>query len=155
MTKWSKAQDDILREFGNHGAEYCARLIRERFGIERTAQAVSRHAYRIHVSIVRYETCPQCGRRVARLAVSGVCPICHQRELAADQRRFNERLLAEINGSEYTEEFAEARKDYQAARQQTSRLCRKHGVPNRKERRYGESAKCRDEMSKARPGAEK
>ena len=74
------------------------------------------------------------------------------RDLAEDQKRFNRALLAEINGAD-TEEFDEARRDYQAARQQTSRLCRKHGLQGKKGRRSGDSEECPDEMSNARSGA--
>lgn len=153
MTKWSKAQDELLREFGNRGAEYCAAALRNRFGISRTPEAVRRHAYRVGISIIRYETCPRCGRAVSTVGADGLCGLCHQRRLAEEQKAFNASILAELRNQDREREIAEVRKDYQNARQQTSRICRKYGIRNRKERRYGDFEKCHTETSHARSDA--
>lgn len=153
MTKWSAEQDEFLREHGNEGAERCAALMRHRFGVARTPEAVRRHAYRAGIPIIRYELCQRCGKAVRQLGGDGLCRVCHYRRLADEQRAFNREVVAELRDQAREEEYAQVRKEYQNARQQTSRLCKKNRVKNRKERVYGDSAKCHEEMSQARSGA--
>ena len=133
MPRWSLLQDECLREHANEGAERCAAIIRHRFGVSHTPDAVKRHAYRIGVPIIVYEICPSCGGRVRNLGNTGVCYACRQRELAAEQRRFNESLLAELLEAESPAARRRAEREYDAARAQTARIRRKHrerGVPD-------------------------
>ena len=143
MPKWSWQQDSVLWEHGHEGAERCATIIWQRFGISRTPGAVQRRASRIGASMLRYEICPGCGRRTREITERGVCPICHQRELAHGQREFNKLLQAEIRRSlKSTDEYRKAEREHEKARQENSRLCRKHGLPGKREREghsYGEN----------------
>lgn len=73
-----------------------------------------------------------CGRKTAEVTNDGVCPICYQRELAQGHRDFQRRLYAEVNGIKQTEEYKRAKREHAAARQETSRLCRKYGLPGKR-----------------------
>lgn len=120
MTKWSTLQERVLWENGHEGAEKCAAIIWNRYGIARSAEAVRRHAYRIGAPIIRYEICPECGRKVKTLTREDVCRVCHQRMLADRQRERNARILHELSQPD-DEEYETARREYDRLRQQHHR----------------------------------
>ena len=139
MAKWSREQNAILEQWCNHGPEKCAEVIRERFGVKHSPEAVRKHANRIGIPMVRYEPCPRCGRAVKHLTEYGICLACHQRELANGQKEYRRILLREIEGE--CDDIKEAKRSHARIRKANSRLAKKYNV-GRKERGYGDIAKC-------------
>lgn len=119
---WTEEQDDVLREFGSYGAAECARIIDRRFKVRRSTEAVRRHAYRIGASIIQFRICSGCGNKARKFYKDGLCPTCHQKELAERQKRENTVLIKEIKLSESGEEFNRAKREYDKARQQNHRI---------------------------------
>lgn len=134
--KWTKEQDEILMECGNHGPDECAEIIYARTGRRHTVEAVRRHAYRIGASLVVYSICPGCGKKAAKVNKhDGLCRTCHERELAQEQRRINSKLRAEIAALDSEDEYRRAVSEHAKVRQENSRLCRKYGLPGKRERK--------------------
>lgn len=125
MPRWSRQQDDVLWEHGHEGAERCAAIIRHRFGVSRTPDAVKRHAYRIGAPMLKYEICPRCGGAVAYLSRDGICYACRQRDNAERERRKVDALKAQLRDAESPGARRKAEREYDAARTQASRLRRK------------------------------
>lgn len=109
---WTTGQDEILACEGFRGVDACVDEIRERFGIERTRAAVKVRASKIGASLMRYETCPRCGRKVKALKYSGFCDLCHERALL-DPRNTRKRLMREMR---ITDEEREKAKETKRAR---------------------------------------
>ena len=118
MTRWSKQQDDVLWEHGNEGAERCAAIIGNRYGVARTPEAVRRHAYRIGAPIVRFEICVGCGGKASRVDDEGLCRTCHQKRVTELYRQRAERARAGIDSDDG---LAAARREYDALRQRVRR----------------------------------
>ena len=129
MPRWSRLQDSYLMEHGHEGAERVAEGMRRRFGVERTPEAVRRHAYRIGAPIFQYEVCPSCGGKFDHLGKDGICYQCHQRRLAEAERRKADAIRAEIRRNQSEAERRKAEREYERERAKTSRLRRKHGIP--------------------------
>ena len=132
MPRWSRQQDSVLWEHGHEGAERCADIIRFRFGVSRTPDAVRRHAYRIGAPIFKYEVCPECGGKYQALEKSGVCYKCWKHELAERQRRNRDAILDEIRANQSAEERRKAEREYDRERKANSVLRRKHGIPTKR-----------------------
>ena len=128
MPRWSKLQDEVLWEHGHEGAERCAAIIRNRYGVARTPDAVKRHAYRIGAPIIQHEICPRCGTRVAYLGPYGVCYACRQKEHADEQRAEHRAILAEIRNERSCDAARDAERDYNKWRKANSRLRQKYGI---------------------------
>ena len=124
-----------------------AEIIRRRFGVDRTPEAVRRHAYRIGAPIFQYEVCPECGRKVDHLSRSGVCYQCGQRALAEGQRRERERIKAEVRRNGSKAERRKAEREYERERAANYRLRRKHGIVSGGG--CGDSVECVTQMSHA------
>lgn len=89
--RWTQEQDEYLAAHAHKGAEWCRRGMFSELGVLRSADAIWRHAYRIGVSMRRFEVCPECEREVASLtASSGLCKECHMRMLATRSRQVRE-----------------------------------------------------------------
>lgn len=129
MPRWSRQQDDVLWEHGHEGAERCAAIIWDRFGISRTPDAVKRHAYRIGAPIFEHEICPRCGGAVRYLGADGICYACAQRANAEVERRRREAIKAEVRDAESPGSRGPAKREYDAERAKTSRLRRKLRIP--------------------------
>ena len=142
-------QDSVLWEHGHEGAERCADIIRHRYGVARTPEAVRRHAYRIGAPMYRYEVCPECGGKFDHLGPDGICHQCRQHELAEGQRRKRDAILAEIRANQSAEERRKAEREYEKERQANSRLRRKYGVPARAKDGSGDSVGIVTQMSNA------
>ena len=141
--RWDEAQTEILRQFANLGAEAVAEIIAQRTGAIHTPASVQRKASRMGVSLALAEVCPGCGRRMRRLdRETGLCPVCKIKFQAERQKRFNAQLDAEITAIKQEKEYRDAIKDYQAARQETSRKTRKYGLPNMRQRRKEGGGEC-------------
>lgn len=108
MKPWSRREDQILREFGDLGAKYCQQLIARRCKVTRTVHSVENRASRIGVSLYPAQTCPQCGRRVARLRqTTGLCDLCHERSFVPAVKQRSE-AMREVAKSECDPEYREA-----------------------------------------------
>lgn len=119
MPGWSSAQNEVLRELANLGAEAVAEAIAERTGVVHTAAAVQRQASRLGVSMVTFATCPVCGRRV-RGGRTGMCPVCRARANAERQWRVLGELEAEAKRLEADPEYLAAKREYDRLRKAVS-----------------------------------
>lgn len=127
--RWTVEQERILFEFGNLGAEYCARLIARRFRIFRTPEATQRHASRIGAPMAIHETCPQCGTVAKKLnKVSGLCPKCNNRRLWHEAVQEEQEIITRLEkGGEADEAYQREKRRYDAQRQKNARLKRQCG----------------------------
>ena len=124
-----------MRERGYLGAEGVRRALLEEYGVERSIHAIEMHASRIHVSLRRLEVCPECGAAGVRInRVSGMCPLCTERQHVEEERAFGELLAAEAAGCEEGPALDAARREYARLRQQNSRTCRKFGLRGKRGR---------------------
>ena len=111
-------------------------MIAQRTGAIHTPASVQRKASRLGVSMALAEVCPGCGRKMRRLdRETGLCPVCKVRFYTKKQQRFNAQLDEEISAIKREKEYRDAIKDYQSARQETSRKTRKYGLPNIRQRK--------------------
>ena len=132
---WTLRQEDVLREFAHEGADVVRAALLSECGVERSVRAVEMHASRIHVSLRRLETCPECGAMGVRLnRVSGMCPLCTELLHVEEERAFSELLALEAAGCEEGPELDAARREYARRRQQNSRTCRKFGLKGKRGR---------------------
>ena len=58
LKRWAKKEDQILRDFGNRGARYCATLISKSCHTSRSIGAVQMRASRLGVSLYPVQVCP-------------------------------------------------------------------------------------------------
>lgn len=89
---WTTSEDEVLVANANRGAE-CVRDELLRLGHDRSVSAVVSRAQEIGVSLVRYCTCPECGRPIKEAAlnrVTGFCRLCSQRILADEAKHRRE-----------------------------------------------------------------
>lgn len=135
MIPWTTRQDSILRELGYLGAEAVRDAILRECGVYRTLHAVEHRASRIHVSLKVRQVCPECGVVGLRLnRQSGLCPKCTELMHLNEEIAFNEILQAEREAATNPDEIAGIRRERDRIRQRNSRLCRKYGLPTRRER---------------------
>ena len=124
MSRWSREQDEYLLEHAHEGLERVQADMRRRFGVARTPEAIRRHAYRIGAPLVRYEQCPECGRKVDHL-VHGLCYACNQHLLAETHRAKAEALRAEVERNSSLAERRRAEREVEREKARASRLRRK------------------------------
>ena len=135
MTPWTTRQDSILRELGHMGAGAVQGAILRECGVFRTLHAIEHRASRIHVSLKVEQVCPECGVVGVRLnRQSGLCPRCTELMHLNEEIAFNEILEAEREAASDEREIAGIRRERDKMRQRNSRLCRKYGLPTRRER---------------------
>lgn len=128
--RWTDEQDEVLYTYGSLGVAECRRILADEFGIDRSEEAIRRHAYRIGASVIEYETCIGCGLRVRSVNREGLCRACNLRRLVDTNREYNERLKRELRENEKQEEsdeYRHAKRDYNAVKQQNSRLRKRIG----------------------------
>lgn len=126
---WTTREIDVMRERGYLGAAAVQRAILEECGTERTIRSIESQASRYHVSLKVRHVCPECGVVGVRLnRQSGLCPACTERLHLAEEVAFNEILQREA-------EVASIRRERDRMRKRNSRLCKKHGLKTRRERR--------------------
>lgn len=117
--RWSKDQDDVLRECSFRGAAYARDEIERRCGAVHTFHAVELRASRTHRSLAVQTVCPDCGAvGVVINRQTGLCRPCTERYHLEQERAFAEVLERERN----------------ARRQRNSRTCRRHGLKSRRTR---------------------
>ncbi len=132
---WTVRQEEVLREFAHEGVDVVCAALRRICGVERTVHAVEMHASRIHVSLKRLETCPECGAVGVRLSrTSGMCPLCTELLHVEEERAFSELLALEAKGCEEGPELEAAKREYARLRQQNSRTCRRYGLQGKRGR---------------------
>ncbi len=119
---WTFEQEQILREYGNLGAEECRKMIFRRTGVLRSVESTKRHAYRIGAPLIKYEICPSCGRKVRKLKPSGLCTVCNERYLAQKQRELVSKLEQQLKEDTSSHEYVNAKHEYDQARKAASRL---------------------------------
>ena len=116
MKQWSRKEDQILMEFGNRGAKYCATLIAKNCHHARSVGAVQARASRIGVSLFPVAICPHCGRKVSRLQpTTGLCDLCHERSFVPPVRVRAE-AMREVRANESDPEYLSAIADAKRAR---------------------------------------
>ena len=130
--RWTVEQDKVLYEYGSLGAEECKRILHKKFNVNRSIGAIKVRASRIGASLFIYSVCPRCGSKAATLMPSGLCRLCHQRELVDNQREANSKLRKELyeleNGNAAKEELEIAKSEYFSVKQSNWRLRKRiHG----------------------------
>ena len=135
---WTTKQDSILRELGHLGVEAVREAIFRECGISRSARSIENRASRIHVSLAVRQVCPECGVVGLRLnRQSGLCPRCTELMHLNEEIAFNEILQQEREAATDEGEIAGIRRERDKMRQRNSRLCRKYGLPTRRDRGSG------------------
>ena len=143
MARWTRRQEQILRECGHLGADFVRDRIARECGVSHSVHAVEVRASRIHASLKVLETCPECGAIGVTLNKrSGLCPLCTEQMHLREGMAFSEVLAREREAASEGPAIDEARRDRAKIRQQNHRLCEKHGLPGMRERKRGEG-KCR------------
>lgn len=154
--RWDAAQERVLWEHGNKGAEWCSREIEREFGIRRSPSAVQRHASRIGAPMLRYEICPACGRATRSMPSMGICRACNAEKLRQEQERFDTKIRAYVMKGGDEDAYRENSRKYDALRKRNERYCKAHGLASYRESRSGECvrfADLSDEMSRPRSEA--
>lgn len=134
--RWTEEQDDILRSVSFRGAAFAADEIARRCGVRHSVRAVEMRASRIHCSLAIQTVCPECGAvGVVINRQTGMCRLCTERYHLEEERAFNEQLEREREIIESGGEMEELRRERDKLRQRNSRLCRKYGLPGKRERK--------------------
>ncbi len=103
---------------------------------ERSIRSIESQASRCHVSLKVQRVCPDCGVVGIRLnRQTGLCPACTERMHLAEEVAFNEILRREAEEKAGDAEVTAIRRERDRMRKRNSRLCRKHGLKTRRERR--------------------
>jgi len=135
---WTEEQDDVLREVSYRGADVVRRELKRRLGVSRSIHSIENRASRIHCSLRVRTVCPGCGAVGVRLnRQTGMCALCTELLHLEEERAFNEILEEERRRAEESEELAEAKRARDALRQKNARLCRKHGLKTKRQRKRG------------------
>lgn len=133
---WTTREIEVMRERGYLGAEAVRRALFAECGTERTIRSIESQASRYHVSLKVRQVCPECGLVGVRLnRQSGMCPACTERMHLAEELAFNEVLQREIEERAAEDDIAAIRRERDRMRKRNSRLCRKHGLKTRRERK--------------------
>ena len=132
---WSTGQNDVIRELGHKGVQVVHDEILDRYGVEHSLRAIEVQASRIHASLKVQTVCPECGVVGLRInRQTGLCAKCSEKQHLAESIAFNDLLLDERLDAADAREIDELRRENASMRQRNSRLCRKYGLPNARER---------------------
>ena len=135
-TPWTTREIEVMRERGYLGAAAVQRAILAECGTERSIRSIESQASRCHVSLKFQHVCPDCGVVGIRLnRQTGLCPACTERMHLAEEVAFNEILRREAEEKAGDAEVTAIRRERDRMRKRNSRLCRKHGLKTRRERR--------------------
>ena len=133
---WTTREIEVMRERGYLGAAAVRRALAEECGTDRTIRSIESQASRYHVSLKVRHVCPECGVVGIRLnRQSGLCPACTERMHLAEELAFNEVLEREREEKASEAEVAAIRRERDRMRKRNSRLCKKHGLKTRRERK--------------------
>ena len=133
---WTTREIDVMRERGHLGAAAVQQALLAECGTERSIRSIESQASRYHVSLRVQAVCPECGVVGIRLnRQSGLCPACTERMHLAEEIAFNEVLQREREEKTDEVEVAAIRRERDRMRKRNSRMCKKHGLKTRRERR--------------------
>lgn len=135
MTEWTTRQEEVVREYGHLGVAAVRDALQRECGVVRSARSIESKASRIRVSLRVQQVCPECGVVGVRLnRQSGMCPRCTALMHLEEEIAFNELLERERAEAAGAGDIEEIERDRAAMRQRNSRLCRKYGLPTRRQR---------------------
>ncbi|NHM15275.1 hypothetical protein GMI69_01105 [Eggerthellaceae bacterium zg-887] len=124
-----------MRANGHLGVKAVHDALLHECGTDRSARSIESQASRCHVSLRVQQVCPECGVVGVRLnRQSGMCPKCTELMHLNEELAFNEVLQREREEKADAAEVAAIRRERDRMRQRNSRLCRKYGLPSRRER---------------------
>lgn len=102
----------------------------------RTIRSIESQASRYHVSLKVRHACPECSVVGVRLnRQSGPCPAYTERMHLAEEIAFNEVLQREAEEKASEADVASIRRERDPMRKRNSRLCKKHGLKTRRQRK--------------------
>lgn len=125
MPHWTIEQDEILIAYANLGASEVRKALLQ-MGVKHTEAAVIKRASRIGVTLIRYEVCPECGRKVKRLSSLGMCQNCTAKRRTERTKLEVEKIRREIESDKVS---------YQVEKTYTAARVEKHRLEKRKEER--------------------
>lgn len=138
MTPWTTREIEIMREQGHRGVAAVQEAIRRECGTFRSVRSIESQASRCHVSLKVQTVCPECGLVGVKLnRQSGMCRRCTEKMHLAEEISFNELLQREREEAAGGADADEIARERAAMRQRNSRLCRKYGLPSRRDRLGG------------------
>lgn len=125
--------------YASLGAETIAKEIKAETGVSRSVGSIQVHAHRIGVSLVKYQTCPRCGRRQVKLnRITGLCDMCNAYERRDQAKRENADLRALKRELEedvkQTVEYKRVWREYRATSRSNERLAEQLGLPPKSSR---------------------
>ena len=133
---WTTQVVDVMRGRGYLGAEAVQVALISECGSFRSIRSIESQASRCHVSLKVQHVCPECGVVGIRLnRQSGLCPACTERMHLEEEIAFNEILQREREEKANEAEIAAIRRERDRMRKRNSRLCKKHGLKTRRERK--------------------
>ena len=98
-------------------------------------RAMEMRASRIRCSLMVRTVCPECGAVGVKInRQTGFCPRCTERYHLEQERAFRDQLERERREAEEGAEIERLHRERKAIRQQSSRTCRKYGLPSRRQR---------------------
>lgn len=134
--EWTTGEIDVMRANGHLGVEAVREALRRKCGTERSTRSIESQASRCRISLRVQQVCPECGVVGVRLnRQSGMCPMRTELMHLNEELAFNEVLEREREEKADASEVAAIRRERNRMRQRNSRLCRKYGLKNRRERR--------------------
>jgi len=132
---WTCRQEELLREHCYEGVDAVRMALARECGVRRSVRAIEAHASRIHVSLRRLSTCPECGAVGVRLNhISGMCARCTEEAHVEEERAFRDLLELEAHGCDEGPEIEAARREWARLRQRNSRTRRAFGLLGKHER---------------------
>lgn len=136
--EWTTRLKEIVREYGHLGVDAVQRELLKQCHVHRSARSIESKASRIHVSLRMQQVCPECGVVGVRLSrQSGLCAKCTELMHLNEEVAFDELLQREREKKADEAEVAEIRRERDRLRQRNSRMCRKFGLPSRRDRQGG------------------
>ena len=120
---WTTKQEQFLAEHSGEGVSEIATAMYNEFGVRRSEQAIKNKAFKLGLSLTRFQICAMCGAQVKTIQPqTGYCALCTakaNRDKAKSQARqlqANERVIKD--------ELPKARREYAKYRQQKHRANR-------------------------------
>lgn len=133
--EWTTKEIDVMRANGHLGVHAVREALSRECGTDRSIRSIESQASRCHVSLRVQQVCPECGVVGVRLnRQSGMCPRCTELMHLNEEIAFNEVLEAEREEKAGAADMAAIRRERNKVRQRNSRLCRKYGLKNRRNR---------------------
>lgn len=126
MPKWTPEQNQLLHECAQLGAKKCRDLLRQQCNVNRSVEAVRRHANRIQLSMRKAPNpCPQCGS-TERIQSDGFCEKCHYDFLIAEQYAYADAQKKKAT-RDHEEASKRAKREYNRIRKEKEREAKENG----------------------------